>query len=107
MAAIEQEGWGDVDPSGTPRPPYVATDEERRRWDLCVRLTEATWRRFEPSSPVDGTFLIRTVRALYRSDVPTGPDEETVEEAAFAVAENAGNDSLLGAADEAATRFRF
>ena len=106
MAAIEQEGWGDVDPSGTPRPPYVVSDEERRRWDLCVRLTEATWRRFEPRSPVDGTFLIHTRRSLYRSDIPTGPDEEAVAEAAFAVPERAGNDCLFGASGEAAPRSR-
>ena len=98
MTAIEEEGWGDVDPSGTPRPPYVLSDEERRRWDLCVRLAEATWRRFEPSSPVDGNFMIQTTRALYRSDIPTGPDEPAVGEAAFAVAESTDNDCLFGPA---------
>ncbi len=82
MTAIEELSWGDTDPAGVPRPPYDLSDEERRRWDACVRLTEATWRRFEPDSPVDRTFLIHTTRSLYRSDIPTGPDEREVEQAA-------------------------
>ena len=66
-----------LDPAGTPYPPYVRTDEERRRWDVCVEGAVAYSELCEPGGVADSQFVWYFTRSIYKSDIPTGtPDDE-------------------------------
>lgn len=51
-----------------PYPPYVNTEEERRRWDL----SKATARDLAANSDIDDpAFVWLATRSIYNSDIPT------------------------------------
>jgi hypothetical protein len=73
-----QSGAG---PEGAPYPGWVATPEQRERWDVCHGIASHLSGLMEGGEP-DQRFCWVAVRALYNSDVPTGSLEEgEVEEA--------------------------
>lgn len=45
-------------------PPYVTTDEERKRWDYCVAIAE---NMFEGDDPANAWMA---ARSIYNSDIP-------------------------------------
>lgn len=45
-------------------PPFVQSDEEKRRWDAAVAAAEAMW-------PGEAEQAWSAARVLYRSDFPT------------------------------------
>jgi hypothetical protein len=76
---------GPLDHCGLPRPPYVRSGEERRRWDFAsciVRATVEALRQPDDSGGAEFAFMWRAVRALYWSAIPTEPasESETVSE---------------------------
>lgn len=65
---------------GTPFPPYVQSDEQRRRWDQCVLLTLALCAANGADPGVTATFLVLFVRAVYHdATYTTGTAEELAE----------------------------
>lgn len=46
---------------GRPRPPYVETETEKRRWDLCYLIAQATSELREPDGIADATFVWFTI----------------------------------------------
>lgn len=55
------------DTGATSYPPYVKTDEERRRFDLARERAAELF-----DAPPDSEQVWMAARALYRSDIPTG-----------------------------------
>jgi hypothetical protein len=50
-------------------PPYVETDEQRRRWDLCADAAEGLFADLDESQRVEQVWS--ATRAFYTSDIPT------------------------------------
>jgi hypothetical protein len=48
-------------------PPYVSTESDRRRWDLCAAIATDLFGGVTGSS----ADVWAATRALYRSDIPT------------------------------------
>ena len=48
-------------------PPFVVTDDEKRRWDLAAGIAEEIF-----EAPDDPAAAWMATRALYRSSIPTG-----------------------------------
>jgi hypothetical protein len=46
-------------------PPFITTQDERRRWRLCAGIAESIFD--------DGSNIWAATRSLYRSDLPTDP----------------------------------
>jgi len=61
-----QEVWG-----AERFPPFVATPEQRRRWDICHHLAATISEVNEPSGVADGQFVWHMERWLYQSELPT------------------------------------
>lgn len=56
-------------------PPYVVSDEDKRRWDLCVEAAEGLYADL-PESERRAQVWSAT-RAFYTSDIPTGDPVKT------------------------------
>ena len=52
--------------------PYVRTDEDRRRWDICLKTATAMSELCEPSGVADSRYVWFMTRSFYKSDIPTG-----------------------------------
>jgi hypothetical protein len=66
-------------------PPYVTSEEERRRWRLSTGAALACY-GYQPGEDLDGRdrALIWTAqRSIYRSEFPTGDGDLTDEEMAW------------------------
>jgi hypothetical protein len=48
-------------------PPWVASAEERHRWDLCAAISEAMYADIEGSAAV----IWQMTRSLYSGEIPT------------------------------------
>lgn len=48
-----------------PDPPFVATAEDKRRWDLCRAIAEAIFEE-------DSASVWMAARALFRGEIETG-----------------------------------
>jgi hypothetical protein len=55
-------------------PPYVNTDEERRRWDTCAEVAEAVFGDLPPASLAEQVWS--ATRSLYFSALPIGDEPE-------------------------------
>jgi hypothetical protein len=60
----------------------VRTDEDRRRWDICLKTATAMSELCEPSRVADSQYVWFMTRSFYKSDIPTGdpPDSLDYEE---------------------------
>jgi hypothetical protein len=50
-------------------PPYVVMPEQKRRWDLCVQMSEALFADLDPGQRREQVWS--ATRALYHSGIPT------------------------------------
>jgi hypothetical protein len=66
--SAERDREHPLPPRAAVYPPYVASEEERRRWDLCAALAEQLFADPEDGSARD---VWLATRSLYRSDIPT------------------------------------
>jgi hypothetical protein len=71
----EADSVGEIEFSPVP-PPYVQTDEERVRWNVCLRTAVTIAQK----TGADAAFAFSTTRELYHSDLPTGSPEEVAPE---------------------------
>lgn len=55
-------------------PPYVVTDEERRRWDVCLEVAEEFFKDVDPGERAAQVWS--ATRVLYKSDAQTGDESE-------------------------------
>lgn len=62
------------DSAGTPFPPYVVTDENKRRWDVCLELAEAMFEDLDPGERAAQVWS--AARVYYHSDMATGDESE-------------------------------
>ena len=53
-------------------PPYVLTDQDRQRWQLCHALATRLSEFCDPGGRADGAFVFTYTRKLYSSDIPLG-----------------------------------
>jgi len=67
-----------LDPTGTPRPPYVTTEAERQRWDLCVLIAREIVDLHEGPGE-NAAMRWQMVRSIYQSDMETGDPAEAAE----------------------------
>lgn len=58
-------------------PPYVVTDDERRRWDVCLELAESVFGDLPEAERA--TQVWAATRAYYTSPVPTGDESERMQ----------------------------
>ena len=76
-----------MDVRGTPFPPYVNTDEERRRWDQSTLLAIGLSARYEEHKAYDAVFVLYTTRWFYRKpEMELWPREDLVRMKAEAAA---------------------
>ncbi|HZQ66267.1 MAG TPA: hypothetical protein VFA66_13685 [Gaiellaceae bacterium] len=67
-----------LDPTDTPRPPYVTTAAERQRWDVCVLIAQRMVDVFE--GPGENPALRwQMTRSLFHSEFETGDPGEAEE----------------------------
>lgn len=67
-----------LDPTGTPRPPYVTTAAERQRWDICVLIANGLVDVHE--GPGENPALRwQMTRSLFHSGFETGDPGEAEE----------------------------
>jgi hypothetical protein len=62
---VSGEGY---DVRGTPYPPYVISEEERRRWDWSTLLALGMSRVYSNDHP-DNTFIWFSTRSIYENPV--------------------------------------
>lgn len=63
-----------VAPEDVQYPPYVVTDENRRRWDACIELADAMFQGLDPGQQREQAWS--AARVFYFSDAPTGDESE-------------------------------
>jgi hypothetical protein len=59
-------------------PPYVVMLEEKRRWDLCLQMSQALFADLDPGERREQVWS--ATRALYHSDIATGDESEATPE---------------------------
>lgn len=56
--------WGEDDPR---YPPYISTEDERKRWDLAEGIARLIF------DDAGETQVWQATRSIFRSDIPTDP----------------------------------
>ncbi len=56
-----------VDVRGTPFPPYVVTEQDRRRWDQAILMAIELSGPFEGGKAYDAAFIVGATRSIYRN----------------------------------------